>query len=49
MQPGFTGCIVVSRFDGFVEDVRVVTAETNDFLYESGVGICQQLLIAAIP
>ena len=39
MQPRLAGCIVVTRVDGLVEDVREVRAKKADLLGKAQAGI----------
>ena len=49
MQPRFAGRIVVSAVDGFIQHVRIVTAQSVDLLVHSRLRVLYQLAISAIP
>ena len=49
MEPAFAGSVVASTVDVFVQYVRVVSAESFDFLLETKPCVLQKLRVAAVP
>ena len=49
MQPRLPRRVVVAGIDGFVVDVRVVTAQARDLLCEAGTSVGHEIGVAAIP
>ena len=49
VQPSFTAGIVVSAVDGFFQYVRVVTAETGDFLMQPISNMSHKVVVTVIP
>lgn len=49
MQPSFTGFLIASAVNRFIEDVRTIAAETKYFLIEPYASAIHQVHVALVP